>query len=647
MASSQDDDDEWDKSTSEIQSEDSDDLHESRPNRWKGPPQTWRTIVEDDRLTHNALERVRNQDLSLHLYNAFALRQGAPPAAADDDSSLEEDVDAETGRPVRNEPWAPPKSWTAWPVGTEHLQVDDFMKKTEDEDEVFTSRRLERQMPSSTLEEVVSATTLRFAKERFLRRRVTEPSRGGDNVSIKIEHVSSGNESLPSEVEDDDDERTDVSREPEVRKQKTPVRMFKPAVATDDDVSYDLIRPSTRNILGKLDRTLTVLHNARMTSAQNLEDSEESSSENEDASGDLEQPPQPSQPQQSSRASSSPDRSRSRSRISSDEEAAMAVKKKSNRGRPRKYVQLEGESERDFLVRRARALKEKQPLAGDDNDATTSAGESQSSPRKPRWGRKRRRESMTEDREYWMHKKLERFNLRDWSDVMGAAALAGFPPSVVARATQRCADLFGQGMEMHRINETSASSGATGVHTTTYQPGAEMAPSRSESDEDVDDLHLRRARSMSRNSSAAPSRPVSSTSDEEGHETGGSPKKPQKQTRPRGKGQHYCPYTDCSRAVDGFDRPFNLKRHMKLVHGQDNMDVVEKEEADTDDMDGGIHRDGFLEPIRVQKGWRAEDTKKRAERKPATKRQQDEKPGNGEDTEPAQDSSRESDDDSE
>lgn len=82
MASSHDDDDEWDKSTSEIQSEDSDDLHENRPNRWKGPPQTWRGITEEERLTYNALVRLRNQDLSLHSYNAWALRQRPPPAAA-------------------------------------------------------------------------------------------------------------------------------------------------------------------------------------------------------------------------------------------------------------------------------------------------------------------------------------------------------------------------------------------------------------------------------------------------------------------------------------------------------------------------------------------------------------------------------------
>lgn len=74
MASSQDEESEWDKSTSEIQSEDSEDLFESRPNRWRGPPQSWRTLTEEDRLTYDALEKLRNQDLSVHLYNAFALK---------------------------------------------------------------------------------------------------------------------------------------------------------------------------------------------------------------------------------------------------------------------------------------------------------------------------------------------------------------------------------------------------------------------------------------------------------------------------------------------------------------------------------------------------------------------------------------------
>lgn len=82
--------DEWDKSTSEIQSEDSDDLHENRPNRWRGPSQSWRTITEEERLTYNAFVRLRNEDLSLHLYNAWKLRQRARRTASGEGSSQEE-----------------------------------------------------------------------------------------------------------------------------------------------------------------------------------------------------------------------------------------------------------------------------------------------------------------------------------------------------------------------------------------------------------------------------------------------------------------------------------------------------------------------------------------------------------------------------
>lgn len=641
MASSHDDD-EWDKSTSEIQSEDSDDLHENRPNRWKGPPQTWRGITEEERLTYNAFVRLRNEDLSLHLYNAWALKQRA--AAAGEGPSQEEvrptfsvpetrrlrladfwiqDVDAETGRPVRDSSWVPPRNWTAWPLPTHLLPPDDFMKMTEDEDEVFTFRRPDDQSPRSRLEEIVSATTLRSAKERLRRRGIAESSHQGDGSIVKSEPSESENESQPSESgdHDEDDENMAIDQESEgrpKRKKKAPVRTFKPVVATDDDVSYDLIRPSTRRILGKLDDTLTILHNAQMPSAQDFEDSEESSSESEDGHDEHERPQEMPRSRQSSRPSSSPQRPSSRSRMPTGDEADESVKKKSNRGRPRKYMQREGESERDFLIRRAKALKGavRIPPTDEENDdeAATAADESQNSPSKRIPEGKRRRGTVTEDREHGKHKKLKRSNPLNWKDVLGAAALAGFPPHVVARATQRCADLFGQGMEIHKIDETAAMSGASGVVTTTYRPGGEMPSSSSEAEEDVGDLDLRQARSMSRHSSAAPSRMVSPTSDEEGDEEGASPKKPQKRAKSRGKGQHFCPYEDCDRALDGFDRPFNLKRHMKLVHGQDSLEVAERKEAATDDMIGGVHRDGFLEPIRVQKGWRAEDTKKRAKR---------------------------------
>lgn len=69
-------DKEWDKYTDEIRSIDSEELHETRPNRWTGPASTWRKLTAEDRQTYAAIEAIRNRDLSLHLYNAFALKRG-------------------------------------------------------------------------------------------------------------------------------------------------------------------------------------------------------------------------------------------------------------------------------------------------------------------------------------------------------------------------------------------------------------------------------------------------------------------------------------------------------------------------------------------------------------------------------------------
>lgn len=70
-------DEEWDKDTDEVNSIDSDELYETRPNRWKGQASSWATITEQDRLTYSAFEELRNQDLAIHLYNASALKRAA------------------------------------------------------------------------------------------------------------------------------------------------------------------------------------------------------------------------------------------------------------------------------------------------------------------------------------------------------------------------------------------------------------------------------------------------------------------------------------------------------------------------------------------------------------------------------------------
>ncbi|KAL8649991.1 MAG: hypothetical protein Q9226_005337 [Calogaya cf. arnoldii] len=43
--------------------------------------------------------------------------------------------------------------------------------------------------------------------------------------------------------------------------------------------------------------------------------------------------------------------------------------------------------------------------------------------------------------------------LRDWSDVLGVASMSGFPPAVVAKAAERCANLFNEGIIFRTLYE--------------------------------------------------------------------------------------------------------------------------------------------------------------------------------------------------
>jgi hypothetical protein len=71
----------WELDSDEIASIASEDLHEHRPNRWTGPKSTWRTLTEEDRLLWQSMKQIQDQDLAVHLYNAFALKRQSQNAA--------------------------------------------------------------------------------------------------------------------------------------------------------------------------------------------------------------------------------------------------------------------------------------------------------------------------------------------------------------------------------------------------------------------------------------------------------------------------------------------------------------------------------------------------------------------------------------
>lgn len=46
-----------------------------RPNRWTGPPQSWRSLTADDRSLFETLEQQENQDIGIQLFNVHVLRR--------------------------------------------------------------------------------------------------------------------------------------------------------------------------------------------------------------------------------------------------------------------------------------------------------------------------------------------------------------------------------------------------------------------------------------------------------------------------------------------------------------------------------------------------------------------------------------------
>ena len=89
-----------------------------RPNRYHGPPSTWRTWTQSERDLYASLQRQRAGDLSAHLYNAHWLRRRNSQAAA------------AAAAAAQQQSWLPralwygvdhfpPAWWDAWPVRAE------------------------------------------------------------------------------------------------------------------------------------------------------------------------------------------------------------------------------------------------------------------------------------------------------------------------------------------------------------------------------------------------------------------------------------------------------------------------------------------------------------------------------------------------
>ncbi|KAL7956136.1 RNA polymerase I-specific transcription initiation factor domain-containing protein [Trichoderma compactum] len=611
---------EWDLDSDEIASVTSQDLHDSRPNRWTGTQRTWQRLTAEERRLWQSMEAVEGQDLAIHLYNAYALKR----RGRDSQTAQDVTVTLENGEQGI---WAPPRVWTAWPLNESRVPQQKHVRREDDDGYGrFTFRKAERRMPSSELYEELGATILRLAGERFHKIKARE-QRKTVLASIEAEVTplhqgesqregqdTSGVSDPSSEDEKmmiDDEGGEDEAALPKSKKGAIPGTK-EPVMSSNDDLSYEIIRPSARHILSQLDSTLQILHNARVATTNYASDSSATSDSESDSH-------------------SGPKRGRGRPRStqltgteSPPRPDGAVTPKASKRGRPRKvHIPHEGETHEEMLIRIARQSHRRLPTVAQDRDAAFEEWLRQGDERLAREEALLREEEELgiEPQDSAQEKRLQRLGLRDWSDVVGAAALAGFSPQVIARTAKRCANLFGQGMVMRRLDEAPASR-APAFLTMEYRPEKTKLGSDEEPDSDSQagavtaassrntlSRQASLARLSSRGRSSSPFRGRSSprsASSAFGTPRNGTPRnRSQSKSRSRSRssaGFHLCPVPTCERSATGFTRRQNLRRHMQLVHpGRGDED----EEWDSEDeMLGAVHVDGFLKPITPARGWR-------------------------------------------
>ncbi|EEY21279.1 conserved hypothetical protein [Verticillium alfalfae VaMs.102] len=692
-------DDDWDLDTDEIRSTASDELYETRPNRWRGPLSTWRHMTEEERLLHQNMEQVRDQDLALHLFNAAMLRN--PPQGSQD--ALPEGMGLGD--------WRPPQAWTAWPLPVEALPREKLLRETRDAHDAFTLRRKDEWRPGKDLEEEVSASMLRIAKERFRERKFgqgDEPSEAGrhsdedsaeesedahfdDADGEPLTKGTSEGEEAESEDSDESQDGDEHSVQDEAEQHQQPPedevparttkasKQYAPVVSADDDLSYELLRPSARHILTKLDATLTTLHNARMAGVVARDQTDDSASDRSSVISDAETEVAISQKRVANAryAKKRPAPASSTSSSSEEDDADdESASEKTPRGRP-------------IAPRKRRPSKRGVSASSRDSDSDTS-------------------------RAYrmWRDSRLNRWGLRDWRDVLGAAALAGFDADVVARAAQRCADLFGQSMELHTVSE-----GQEGYLTTTCYPGKPLPAAQDDGEEDeerhleetrrrlrYEAIQLRRARE--RRAGRAPA--GADTQDSDDDDDGDAPRSRSRNgptdedndssgvelpVRPKLEidlnavqaspdGLFYCPITHCKRHTKGFGQDW--EEAFKLIPGQPaapkggillvlsrtgkyHVGASRREknphrthcvmcispelaclkrarirrdsqgkgkgteqtpamqmpsagnQGSDEEMDGAVHVDGFLRPIKIRQGWLSKGGREKGQRNRGTK----------------------------
>lgn len=167
-------------------------------------------------------------------------------------------------------------------------------------------------------------------------------------------------------------------------------------------------------------------------------------------------------------------------------------------------------------------------------------------------------------------RRKRRYGLRDWSDVVGIAAMTGWEPRAVQRATTRCATLFEEGLKFRTLEENGNAWDEIVIPLNTQVGDTEINLGVSSSKEQDPEHEAVIPKSRRRGG------------DREGS-------------------RFYCPVLNCSRSSRGFWEACRLTRHLRQVHKELNLQSAQYESED--ELVGGVHVDGFLQPVPMPSAW--------------------------------------------
>ncbi|KAK5448141.1 hypothetical protein LTS15_009165 [Exophiala xenobiotica] len=460
----------------------------TRPNRYFGPASTWKSWTEEERTVAQGLDRARSQDLAIHLFNSFSLKRKAKDTklerrtkrfkkgkeratsvvttrAEDDEEAVSEAAEA----------FSLPKNWTAWPMPPGEVPREDLLPLLGSR-HAFRSRA--NTTPSANLEQWLIACATRISRERWNDRRWDEkPSDRGLQSDTKMTNVESDNEGNDMSEDESSEDNEEGSLQEDDTQHENPEYPIFSSRAFSPSESPEAKRHASVKAEGEDDNTTL---NGR---------------------------PVPLADDEKARQYFLPS---ARHILAKLDDLLLGLhkaryayaSKPSGKARGR-YSNTSGENSKSESPERSssrptRRKSRQRRSSSAETEASAFSSASTMSAKRPR--------------------RVQELELRDWSDVVGMASLAGWDSTVVERASERCATLFGDNMLFRTFHEGEAKEGNESYFT-------EHLALESEDIEEP---------------------------------MGGAPGQ-----------ERICPHESCPRHTVPFHKRWKLQRHLATVHGTD------------------------------------------------------------------------------